>query len=142
MQSSGLGMSQFELSDAIDLFSREKAAINSLWTTHVVGNFAAAAYGFSGQATLNAYTATAVSIGFSAFAFGNWKLLKQSLVISKTLQKEIRNMASLDPSNKFSLSVEALVKRANPPWISMLIHLFIDLCVLTAIWTRVFAIAH
>jgi hypothetical protein len=129
-------MSNFELSNAITLFSQEKIAITHLWTVYVVATFAAAGFGFAG-APLNALTATAVTIGFSVFAFGNWKLLKQSLVISRVLRQDILAAIAADSDPAFKSSIEALVDRANPPWISFCIHLFIDTCVFVALWTRV-----
>ncbi len=133
-------MSEFKLPNAVVLFSQEKITITNLWTVYVVATFAAAGYGFS-AAPLNTFTATAVTIGFTAFVFGNWKLLKQSLIINKALQLDIRAAVASDLDNEFKSSIEALVARANPPWVSLTVHLFIDACVIAALWTRVPAIA-
>jgi hypothetical protein len=128
-------MSKFELSDAVTLFSQETATINSLWTVYVVATFAATAYGYSAP-TFSAVQAGAVTFGFVAFAFGNWKLLRQGLIINLELKDEILSAVSSDSGNQFQSSIKKLAATANPTWISRLIHLFIDACVIVAIWSR------
>ena len=138
-------MDKFELNHAVTLFTQETTTINSLWTVYVAATFAAAGYGFS-YSPLQSQIALAVTIGFLAFAVGNWKLLKQGLTINQQLQKDISKFlackASEDPfrpsiENPFRLSIEKLIATANPTWISRLIHLLIDGCVVIAIWSRV-----
>lgn len=133
-------MSEFKLPNAVSLFSQEKTTITSLWTVYVAATFAAAGYGFSAD-RLNVFTASAVTLGFSAFAFGNWKLLKQSLTINKDLQKTIRAAVACDQDKQFESSLKVLIDNANPIWVSLMIHLFIDSCVIVAIWTRVKVVA-
>ncbi len=130
-------MSEFKLPDAITLFSQEKTTITNLWTVYVVATFAAAGYGFSDHPSLNCLTAVAVTFGFSAFSFGHWKLLKQSLDINIILQNDVRDAIKGDQDNQFKSSIEVLVANANPLWVSRTIHLFIDLCVIVSIWSRV-----
>jgi hypothetical protein len=127
-------MSEFKLPNAITLFSQEKTTITNLWTVYVAATFAAAGYGFSGP-PLNCLTAIAVT--FSAFSFGNWKLLKQSLEINIIIKKDVRDAIDGDQDNQFKSSIELLVANANPLWVSRTIHLFIDLCVIVSIWSRV-----
>ena len=129
-------MAKYELSDAVTLFTAEATTIGNLWTVYVVATFAAAGYGISASPS-SVIQAGAVSLGFAAFAFGNWKLLKQALLISRTLQGEIRSTVISNPDIQFKSSIMALAATANPPWISLVIHLFIDACVIVAIWTRV-----
>jgi hypothetical protein len=137
-------MSKFELSNAVTLFTQQTTTINSLWTVYVAATFAAAGYGFSAS-SLTVVQAGAVTLGFSAFAFGNWQLLMQGLSITRVLGSEIKSAVSSDTGNQFKSSIKALAVTANPPWVSGFIHLFIDACVIVALWTRVpeaVALAH
>ena len=126
-------MDEFDLPKAVDLFSQEKSVINNLWTTFAVATFAAASFGVT-VSNWSRITAIAATLGFLAFAFGNWKLLKQSLKVNRALQMDIRRALASNPNNQFRDSIEALVSRANPPWISLMVHLFIDTCVVVALW--------
>jgi hypothetical protein len=129
-------MSNFKLSDAVTLFSQEAAAIVSLWTVYVAATFAAAGYGFTAS-PFSVVQASALTLGFSAFAFGHWKLLRQALLISKALQGDILSALSSNPENQFKSSIQALARTANPPWISLVIHIFIDSCVVVILWYHV-----
>ncbi|WP_057835056.1 hypothetical protein [Bradyrhizobium jicamae] len=130
-------MDKFELNHAVSLFTQQTTTINSLWTVYVAATFAAAGYGFS-VSPLSPIIAGAVTLGFLVFTFGNWKLLKQGLQINRQLQKDITDfIQSAAESNPFKLSIKKLVSTANPPWISLVIHLWIDFCVVAALWSRV-----
>src|ERR1700754_4957980 len=111
-------MDKFELNHAVTLFTQQTTTITSLWTVYVVATFAAAGYGISASA-LTPCVAAAVTLGFSLFAFGNWKLLKQGLNINQQLQKDISEFIKSSASNHpFKPSIETLIATANPPWIS------------------------
>ncbi|KRR16750.1 hypothetical protein CQ14_14230 [Bradyrhizobium lablabi] len=130
-------MDKFELNHAVTLFTQQTTTINSLWTVYVAATFAAAGYGFT-VSPLSPIIAAAVTLGFLAFAFGNWKLLKQGLQINRQLQEDITDfMQSAATGNPFELSIKKLVSTANPPLISLVIHLWIDFCVVAALWSRV-----
>ena len=130
-------MDKFELNHAVSLFTQQTTTINSLWTVYVAATFAAAGYGFT-VSPLSPIIAAAVTLGFLAFAFGNWKLLKQGLQINRQLQKDITDfMQSASTGNPFELSIKKLISTANPPWISLAIHLWIDFCVVAAGWCRI-----
>jgi hypothetical protein len=130
-------MPEFKLPDSVNLFSQEKTAIANLWTVYVAATFAAAGYGFSAE-RLTLATATALTLGYSAFALGHWSLLEQSLTISSRLKGDIRSAIAGDSEKPFKSSIEALVNRANPVWVSRTIHLVIDACVIVIIWARIF----
>jgi hypothetical protein len=170
--SGAIKMDKFELNHAVTLFTQQTTTINSLWTVYVAATFAAAGYGFTAS-PLQPKIALAVTIGFLAFAFGNWKLLKQGLTINQQLQKDISeflasqedvvhkigladiilalvNLAENRPreitsgntdnsseQHAFRPSIKKLIATANPPWISLVIHLLIDVCVVVALWSRV-----
>jgi hypothetical protein len=130
-------MDKFELNHAITLFTQQTTTINSLWTVYVAATFAAAGYGFSAS-PLSPVIAAAVTVGFLAFAVGNWKLLRQGLRINRQLQKDISEFTAHTASDHaFRPSVERLIATANPPWISLVIHLLIDFCVVVSLWSRV-----
>jgi hypothetical protein len=78
-------MSKFDLPNAVTLFTQNVTSINSLWTVYVFATFALAGYGLSAP-TIEIETAIVVTAGFWAFAFGHWKLLKQALVINRSLK--------------------------------------------------------
>jgi hypothetical protein len=130
-------MSDFKLTDAVTLFSQEATAISSLWTVYVAATFAAAGYGFTATDS-SVVQATALTLGFSAFAIGHWSLLNQALSISTTLRNEILSALSSDPKNQFKSSIEALAGTANPPRVSLVIHLLIDACVIVILWAHVY----
>jgi hypothetical protein len=130
-------MDKFELNHAVTLFTQQTTTINSLWTVYVAATFAAAGYGISAS-PLPPVIAAAVTVGFLAFAFGNWKLLRQGLRINRQLQKDISEFMTRTASDHaFRPSVERLIAAANPPWISLVIHLLIDFCVVVSLWSRV-----
>ncbi|WP_061026462.1 hypothetical protein [Bradyrhizobium sp. CCH5-F6] len=128
-------MDKFELNHAVALFSQQTTTINNLWTVYVVATFAAAGYGTSAS-PLPATVALAVTCGFLAFAVGHWSLLYQGLTINRQLQRDISAFME-SATSPFKLSIKELVATANPPWISLTIHLLIDLCVVVALWWRV-----
>ena len=134
-------MSKFELSNAVTLFTQNNTNINSLWTVYVAATFALAGYGFSGP-NIEIPTAIVVTAGFWAFALGHWKLLKQALVINGSLSVEISQAlkTSEEEDNQFPGSFRRLSDMANPPWISLTIHLLIDMCCTLALWTRLPAV--
>ena len=137
VQDSRVQVDKFELNHAVSMFTQQTTTINSLWTVYVAATFAAAGYGFTAS-PLSPTIAAAVTLGFLAFAFGNWKLLKQGLQINRQLKKDISDFMSTKPGcNPFEPSIEKLISTANPPWISLAIHLFIDFCVVVALWSRV-----
>ena len=120
----------------LHFFSQEKTTITNLWTVYMIATFAAAGYGLAGS-PLNCSTVIAVTVGFLAFAIGHWKLLRQSLVISETLKIEIREALTTQSNSQFQLSIEALVRKANPVWYALATHLLIDTCCFATLWTRV-----
>ena len=130
-------MSKFDLSKAVTLFTQNVTNINSLWTVYVVATFALAGYGLSAP-KIETKTAIVVTAGFWAFTFGHWKLLKQALVINRSLSVEISQAltTSEEKDNQFQGSFRHLCAMANPPWISLVIHLLIDVCCTLALWTR------
>jgi hypothetical protein len=136
VQDSRVQVDRFELNHAVGLFTQQTTTINGLWTVYGAATFAAAGYGFSAS-PLPPIIATAVTLGFLAFAFGNWKLLKQGLRINRQLKNDISTFMSSKPGcNPFDLSIKELISTANPPWISLAIHIFIDVCVVVALWSH------
>jgi hypothetical protein len=129
-------MAKFELSDAVKLFTDGASAINNLWAVYVVATFAAAGYGVAASKP-NIVQAIVVALGFSAFALGNWSLLRQSLTLNRALKGEILSVVASDPSNQFKASLAKLAATANPPWISLAFHIFIDGCVIIALLSDV-----
>ena len=131
----GAQISKFELSHAVALFSQQTVVINNLWQVYVVATFAAAGFGISVSLAIS--QAIAITTGFLAFTFGNWKLLKQGLSVNVKLGSEISSVVRADLLNPFNSSINALAATANPPIISLCIHAFIDTCVVIAIWSHV-----
>jgi hypothetical protein len=138
----GQGMA-YKLSDAVTLFSQTTSSINTLWAVYVAATFAAAGFGAS-STPLNAiapvWAAAAVTLGFWAFALGHLVLLMQALSVTRVLGTAICDVLAATPAAvELALKpvLERLVSTANPPWISMAIHLFIDACVTASIWIRI-----
>jgi hypothetical protein len=130
-------MDKFELKDAVTLFTQQTTIINSLWTVYVAATFAAAGYGLS-VSPLSPVVAAAVTAGFLMFAIGNWNLLRQALGINRQLEEDILEfMKSSANDRPFRRSIKVLADTANPPRISLAIHVFIDLCVIISLWWRV-----
>lgn len=129
-------MGKLELPHAVTLFTQQTTTINSLWTVYVAATFAAAGYGFSAKG-LSPITAAAVTVGFLAFAFGNWKLIRQGLRINQALSADLRAALGADPGQPFAWTITALAGTANAFWISRSIHILIDACVIVALWGHV-----
>ncbi|GLR85360.1 hypothetical protein [Bradyrhizobium iriomotense] len=128
---------KFELNHAVGLFTQQTTTINGLWTVYAAATFAAAGYGFAAS-PLSPRIAAAVTVGFLAFAIGHSQLLRQGLQINRQLQDDISGfMLSKPGCSPFEPSIKMLVSNANPPWISLAIHLLIDICVVVALWARV-----
>jgi hypothetical protein len=126
-------MSKFDLSDAVNLFAQEAGAIGSLWAVFAAATFAAVGFALSGHPP-STIARTAVTLGFLAFAAGHWSLLQQALRVSRALKSDIRNAIVEDPKNPFKLSLNELTTTANTDWVSLVIHIVIDLCVVAALW--------
>jgi hypothetical protein len=108
-------MDKFELNHAVTLFTQQTTTINSLWTVYVAATFAAAGYGFS-VSPLPPVIAAAVTVGFLAFAFGNWKLLRQGLRINRQLQKDISEfMTHAASDHAFRTPLKGLLLRLTHP---------------------------
>jgi len=128
----------YELKDAVALFVQQTTIINNLWTVYVVATFAIAGFGVSAGAQLTKSVAVMVTVGFWAFTLGHGSLLFQALSINQKLMSEISStLLTTDPSFRFRSSLDYLSKTANLPLVSMAIHLLIDVCATTALWTRV-----
>ena len=129
-------MGKFDVGQAVQLFSENTSHINSLWGVYVVATFAAAGFGASSQGiTIGA--AILVTIGFWAFTLGHLRLLVQALNINHRLKADILGalVEGGDDAGRFKASIEYLAKTANPPWVSVLIHLLIDVCATAALWS-------
>src|SRR5258705_13143557 len=99
-------MDKFELNHAVTLFTQQTTTINSLWTVYVAATFAAAGYGFAAS-PLPPVIASAVTVVFLSFAFGNCKLLRQGFRINLQLQKVISEfMTSSASDHLFMTSCE------------------------------------
>ena len=127
----------YKLSDAVTLFVNQTTVINSLWGIYVAATFAAAGFG----ATSNAHVVAraAITFGFWAFTLGHLRLITDALVTTKLLGSAITKTIDIAEQDSISVEFAELLKqvagKAKTPWISVAIHLFIDLCVTTAIWT-------
>lgn len=130
-------MEKFEIQHAVTLFTTQTTNIISLWTVYVVAAWAAAGYGLSAS-PLNSIIAGVITIGFSAFTYGHWTLVKQALRTNLSLKKSIN--AFIDSSatgcDAFKDSLKDLTRTANPFWVSRVAHLVVDICVISAIWSR------
>jgi hypothetical protein len=136
-------LAKFETSHAVTLFTQQTTIINGLWTVYVVATFAAAGYGLSSNG-LSPVAALAVTFGFLAFAGGNLSLICQALRINVELGNNLKadlgkpDPGALDNSNTtYDSAICCLAETANPPCISVAIHVFIDVCVIVALWSHV-----
>ena len=136
-------MTQFDISHAVQLFSDNTDTINNLWGIYVVATFAAAGFGASSK-HISIGTAIVVTIGFWAFALGHLSLLTQALNLNLQLEMDISSALGSDPdgAGPFKPTIQYLAGSADPPWISVSIHLLIDVCATAAMWsgTRVGAL--
>ena len=122
----------FDKTAAVDLFVKQNSLINGLWGIYIVATFTASAFSFT-EDQLSLFELRAVTAGFWAFTLGHLVLVWQALSINIKLKQSL-----LDPKNSndspYSGVVSHLANTANPPWVSMVIHLFIDACVTSLIW--------
>ena len=122
----------FDKTAAVDLFVKQNSLINGLWGIYIVATFTAAAFSFT-KDQLSPFALLAVTAGFWAFALGHLVLLRQALSINIKLKQSLRDTINSNDS-PYSGVVSHLANTANPPWVSMVIHLFIDACVTSLIW--------
>jgi hypothetical protein len=145
-------LSGFELSHAIDLYAKQNSTITSLWTVYAAANFAAVAAGYSmwssaagysmrsrnsGTITLQIISITLLTIGYWCFALGQLTLLTQAIGVNKSLTSEIATYLEREVTESnyhFRKSICYLLSTANPRWVSITIHLIVDICVTLAIW--------
>jgi hypothetical protein len=139
MSESGTIKSVFELSDTVNLFMEQTSTINSLWATFAAITFVAAGYGFS-VADFGIVQAIAISLGFSGFVVGHWILLDQALSIQKAAANDIGSAIEGHPDTEFR-SLRALCATVATRSKAMGLHIFVDGCVLVALWSRVPGVA-
>jgi hypothetical protein len=101
----------------------------------MAATFAAASYGLS-SGGLRPIGALAVTLGFAAFVIGNWALIRQALKINLAIRADLIKSTNAITNSDFSISIRSLADTANPVWISGIIHLFIDICVVVALWSH------
>jgi hypothetical protein len=124
-----------DISKGADLFLQEASSINSLWAVYVVATFAGASYGVSSRAPSRT-ALIGVTVGFLAFAWGHLSLVRQALAVSAVLGQDLERAANAGDAGGFAASIHSLARTANPPWISITIHLVIDTCVVLALWSK------
>jgi hypothetical protein len=133
-------VSKYELPDAVSLFSKYTSITNDLWTVYVIATFAAAGFGMSGKNDeFNLAGTIAVTLGFWAFTLGHLHLLRQALVVSKTLANDIHSALATDKGGvdtHFKASIGVLAKATSGTGTSIAIHLIIDVCVTIALWAK------
>lgn len=130
-------MAKFDLVHAVQLFSENMGTINNLWGVYVVATFAAAGFGASSE-SISIGTAIVVTVGFWAFALGHLKLLTQALNLNLRLETDILSAlreADAEDAGRFKSTIQYLASTANPPWVSVSIHLLIDFCATAAMWS-------
>lgn len=139
-QVSGATMAEFEVSNAVTLFSQENTAINNLWQVYVVATFAAAGYGLSSK-DLSWQAAAAVTCGFLVFTAGNLSLILQAIRINRSLKADLLNAYpaanATNPARPYEESIRCLANTANRASFSIAAHLIIDVCVVIALWSHV-----
>lgn len=136
-------MAKFDVVHAVQLFSENTGTINNLWGLYIVATFAAAGFGASSD-SISIGAAIVVTVGFWAFALGHLQLLVQALNLNRRLKTDISValLEGAEDAGRFMPSIRYLISTANPPWISISIHLLIDVCATAALWsgTRVGAL--
>jgi hypothetical protein len=124
----------YKLTDAVNLFSQYTAMINNFWAFYAAATFAAAGYGLS-LTPLPAPVAGAILSGFWIFAYGHLRLLRKLLSVQHSLQSDISRSLEFTRTT-FEPALRKLVSSAHIRWISITIHLAIDLCVSAALLWR------
>ena len=124
------------LNDAVGHYVNYTSRIAALWTVFVAATFAAA--GFNGIASSNfsPFSRAFLSVGYIAFSCGHWILLRQTILISQTMAREIGAWLADGESTKFRDSVRAIISHNSNLAYSLGTHLVIDACVLLIIWQR------
>jgi hypothetical protein len=135
-------MAEFELADAVELYSEQATNITSLWTVYVVATFAAAGYSITikdNTIVPEPILIGAVTLGFWCFTLGHLSLLWQALSVNLKVAADIENFLASAPKEafRFQPSLRSLSTTANPRWPSTCIHLIIDLCVTLTLWAPV-----
>lgn len=132
-------MVAFDLPQLVDLYTKEVAIVNALWTVYVVATFAAAGAGYSSKVgDMPLMARLAVTLGFWAFTLGHLHLLRQGLAILKSVASAILTTVSAEGTSLSSDTanvLRVLALTSNRTWVSVLIHLFIDICVTLSLWS-------
>lgn len=132
-------MPSFDLPNLVDLFTKEVAIVNGLWTIYVAATFAAAGVGFSSKAELPLVARLAITLGFWAFTLGHLHLLRQGLRIAESVGRSMLAIVNAESGGLAGDSAKVLRElagTANRPWSNTAIHLLIDVCVTVSIWAR------
>ncbi len=125
-------MPDFDEKAAVDLFVKQNSLISGLWGIYIAATFTAASFSVT-KIPLTPFALLALTLGFWAFALGHIMLIQQALSINIELKKSL--LATINSNDSpFSEFVRHLAKTANPPYKSMAIHFFIDVCVTILIW--------
>ncbi len=125
-------MPKFDEKAAVDLFAKQNSLVNGLWGIYIAATFTAASFSVT-TVSLSPLALLSVTAGFWAFALGHLVLIRQALSINIKLKQSLRDTINSNDS-PYTGVVSHLANTANPPWVSMVIHLFIDACVTSLIW--------
>ena len=129
-------MQDYDLSDAVGSLTHYSSATGSLWGMYVVATFAASGFGISMGSRFTGDIALLLSIGFAAFAVGQYFFVLHHMGVQRTISADILRYLEKtkpDPAD-FVDSVKAICRPDNRMIPVTMTHLVIDTCVLLVVW--------
>jgi hypothetical protein len=122
---------EIKLKDIISFYQTECATRNNIWAVYVVATFAAGGFVVTAQHDVGLLARAALSLGFLAFTFGHWFLLRRNTEALIALEELLgKHVGDLDPFlSRFAARTNSVL-----PFVP---HLIIDCCVLLVIWSSV-----
>jgi hypothetical protein len=131
-------MAEFHIRDAADLFTKQAAAINSLWANYssVTGVLIGLGVVGAKSGDIGVWPRIAASLAFAMFSYGNWVLIRQACTIQFSAKATINATLERDSEipSEYSHMLKTLVSTANSVGVSSLYHFTIDAAVLLALW--------
>jgi len=134
-------MTELQLRDAVDLFTKQTSTINSLWQNYSTVTGVLLGFGInafkehaSDKAALPFGVIAAASVAFAMFSYGNWILIKQACTVQLCLKAAIGTI--LDRDSEIAPEYARFIKTldANSVRVSSVYHFVIDFCIFLVLW--------
>ena len=130
-------MREFNLGHVISAYSHYSGSVNSLWGLFVAASFSAAGFGASMAERFTVGTALAVTIAYLLFAAGHLYVIVTYGKKLQAISEEVRTRLEANPADftDYPRSAAIFFRPVLSPSQSVLIHIGIDACVASIVWS-------